>query len=153
MDLGAAWIWVQIQSLALTSLVALFCPSVPWFSTLSNGHNQSLSQSVVGRAKKIKTCMTLSARLILKAVTPMVMSIITTIMVTERPADNGPLGQATPGWGRPCDGGIKRPRCGVRGLGWNACSGTYSIFSAHAHVNWANSSMCICYKEEEKVNR
>ena len=96
--------------------------------------------------------MTLSARWNLKAATTMTTSIITTIIITERSADNSSLGQATPGWGRPCDGGVKRPRFGVRGLGWNACSGAYSTFPAHAHVNWANSSMCICYKEEEKVN-
>ena len=52
--------------------------------------------------------------------------------------------------GRPRDGGIKRPRFEVGGLGWNACPVTYSTFPAHVHVNWANSSTCVCYKEDER---
>ena len=46
--------------------------------------------------------------------------------------------------------GYKEAQVWSQRLGWNACSGTYSTLPAHAHVNWANSSMCICYKEEEK---
>lgn len=96
--------------------------------------------------------MTLSAGLHLRAVTTMMMSTITTIIITERSADSGPLGQATAGWERPCDGGIKRTRFAGGGVGWNACSGTHSTFPGHAHVNWANSSMRICYKEDKKVS-
>lgn len=79
--------------------------------------------------------------------------VVIIIIITERLADNSSHSQATLDQGRPRKVAQRAPglRSGpLAALLQNACSIIYSTILAHTHLNWANSTSCVCCGEERE---